>query len=149
MDQPTNIDITIKGTAVDVKRAALIAQKHLDLEEYDFNESAYALDGDLDLKMDHLGILDYCTPSENGIAEYEITQESYRCIEQEDIEAIANDMIKASPDVEFHISAVITVTYADGFDLCVDIDYTDGNMDVNVSEDYYDNWDEEEEFEDE
>ena len=38
----------------------------------------------------------------------------------------------------FDISAVITITYSEGYDLCVDIDYADGEMSVDTTEEYYD-----------
>ena len=60
---------------------------------------------------------------------------------------IAEDIIKVSSDVEVHISAVITVTYSEGYDLCVDVDYVDGELNMDISEAYYEDWDEEEEYE--
>lgn len=153
MDQPTNLEITIKGKGEDVKRAALVTQRRIDLNTMGFEESAYAFgDGsDFETKMDEaidlLGTYDY-SENEDGIAEYSTEQESYGCVEKDDILGIANDIIKVSPNVEIHISAVITITCEDGYDLCVDVDYVDGKMNVDSYEDYYDD-DDDEEWDDE
>ena len=68
---------------------------------------------------------------------------------------IADDIIVAFPNVEIHISAGITITYDDGYDLCVDVDYAEGEKNVNSYRSYYEgreedeDWDEEDEEEDE
>ena len=146
MDQPTKLQITITGNSNDVKRAALAAQRRVDLYTAGFDEKAYVFgDGsDFEEKMDDTVVVYDYTENEDGTAEYDADQESYACIEENDIVDIANEIVKTSPDVEFHISAVITVTYADGFDLCVDVDYVDGTMSVETREDYYEDF-----FEDE
>ena len=146
MDQPTNIEIVIKGQGKDVKRAALAAQRRIDLHTNGFNESAYVFgDGsDFEEKMDEiLGDYNY-NEHEDGTAEYTAEQESYACIWEEDITEIAQAIVDTSPDVEFHISAVITVTYAEGYDLCVDVDYVDGKKTVSTEEAYYEGFDEDE-----
>ena len=37
----------------------------------------------------------------------------------------------------------------EGYDLCVDVDYVDGEMTVDCSEEYYEGWEEDDEEEDE
>ena len=149
MDQPTNLEITITGKTEDVKKAALASQRRIDMETRGFEESAYAYgDGSdfkekLDEAIDILGSYGF-DEKDDGTAEYSTEQESYGCVEEENIKDIANDIIKVSPNVEFHIEAVITATYEDGYDLCVDVDYTGGKLTVNTSEEYYDEEDDEE-----
>ena len=53
-------------------------------------------------------------------------------------------MIETSPGVEFYMTAVITVTYYEGYDICIDAKYVNGKLDVNVSEEYYEGFDEDE-----
>lgn len=148
MDQATTIEITILGKQEDVKRAALAAQRRIDIGTNGFEENAYEYgDGSdfkskMDATVDILGSYNY-SEQEEGKAEYRSEQESYGCEEEEDIKAIVNDIIKTSPCVEVHLSAVITVTYDEGYDLCVDIDYVDGKMSVDSFEDYYDDDDDE------
>lgn len=148
MDQPTNLNITIKGKSADVKRGALAAQRRIDLDTKGFDESAYEYgDGSdfkekLDAAIDILGDYNF-VENEDGTAEFSTEQESYGCIEEDEIKDIANDIVKVSPDSEVHITAVITATYEDGYDLCVDIDYVDGEMNVDTSEEYYDDEDDE------
>ena len=142
MDQPTNLEITINGKTEDVKRAALASQRRIDLDTRGFTESAYIFgDGsDFKEKMDEAIVLGKYEFNEHGDgnAEYSTKQDSYGCIEEEDIKEIANDIIKVSPNVEFRIEAVITITYEDGYDLCVDAEYEGGKLTVNTSEEYYD-----------
>ncbi len=151
MDQPTHLDITVKGTSENVKRAALAIQKRIDFyaSNYNYTAGAYELNDDSDFNsvMDNLlGLEDYeYTEDDDGSAEYTTEQDSYELIEVEDIEGLAREIITNVPEVEFHISAVITITYADGFDLCVDIDYADGKMNMECSEEYYDNAEDEDE----
>ena len=148
MDQPTHIEIVIKGKAKDVQRAAFAAQRRIDVNTLGFNESAYVFDDDFDFaeKMDEI-ITEYSYNELNdGTAEYTIEQESYACIWEEDITEIAQAIIDISPNVEFHISAVITVTYAEGYDLCVDVDYVDGKKTVSTEEAYYEGWNEDEDW---
>lgn len=149
MDQPTHLDITIKGTSENVKRAALAIQRRIDFYASNYTAGAYELkdDSDFNSVMDKLLVLeDYeYTEGDDGSAEYTTEQDSYELIEVEDIEGLAREIITNVPEVEFHISAVLTITYADGFDLCVDIDYADGEMNVECSEEYYDNAEDEDE----
>ena len=150
MDQPTGIEIRIIGKSMDVKRAALAAQRRIDLDTRGFEEEKYIFgDGsDFEEKIEEaVGILgDYnFDDNEDGTAEYHTEQESYACIEEGDIKGIAEDIVKTSPDVEFHMTAVITVTEWEGYDVCVDADYVNGELNVDVSEEYYENFDEDEE----
>ena len=151
MDQPTKFEITITGNIEDVKGAALLAQKRLDNYADDLDDTC-ALDDDFESKLaDAIGIMgdfDF-TENEDGTAKYSTEQDNYDCVEQDDIEDIANDIVEEFPDVEFHISAVITITYEEGYDLCVDIDYADGEMSVDTSEDPYEDWDDEEDEDEE
>ena len=146
MDQPTNLNISIKGNVEDVKKAALAAQRRIDLNTRKFKENLYVYgDGsDFEKKMGELTVLD------SGTVRYTTEQKSYSCISEKDIKEIAQAIIDVSPNVEAHISAVITITFAEGYDLCVNIDCKDGKMDVDVFESPYDDedWDEEDEDED-
>lgn len=149
MDQPTNLKITITGKVEDVKRAALTSQRRIDLDTRGFVESAYIFgDGsDFKEKMDNAIVIGSCefNEFEDGKAEYSTEQDSYGCIYEDDIKEIANDIRKVSPNVEFHIEAVITITYEEGYDLCVDIEHVGGKLTVDTSEWFYDDDDEEEE----
>lgn len=143
MDQPTNLEITIKGKKEEVKRAALAAQRSIDFNTNGFEEEAYEYGDGLDFESkidDAIGMLgDYnYNESSDGTADYNTEQESYGCIEEDDIKRIANDIAKISPNVEAHISAVITITSEEGYDLCVYVDYVDRKMDVYSTEEYYD-----------
>lgn len=154
MDQPTNLEITIKGNSEDVMRAAIAAQRRIDLDTNGFEEGAFELGSvsDFEEKMsDAIGMLgDYkYNEKEDGVAEYTTEQESYGCVFEDDIRDIANEIIKVSPDVEAHISAVITITYEEGYDLCVDVDYEDGELSVSSSEEYYEDFDEEDDWDEE
>ena len=152
MDQPTSIEMTIKGQAEDVKRAALAAQRRIDIETKGFKESAYEYGDGSDFKtkmddvVDVLGDYEY-TENSDGTAVFSTEQESYGCIEERNIKEIADDIVKTSPNVEAHISAVITITYEEGYDLCVEADYVDGKLSVESSEEYYE-WDDEDDDED-
>ena len=143
MDQPTNLEIKITGKTEDVKRAALASQRRIDLDTSGFEETAYEFgDGsDFSEKMDEtvsvLGSYEFNEPGD-GTAEYSTTQDSYGCINEDDIREIANEIIKVSSNVEFRIEAVITITYEEGYDLCVDAEYVGGKLTVNTSEEYYD-----------
>ena len=123
-------------------------QKRIDIYEGNYEETSYEIDDDSDFNsvMDALPISGYYEYDENddGSAEYTTEQDNYALIEADDIEALAREVIHIVPSVEFHIEAVITVTFADGYDLCVDIDYVDGEMKVECSEEYYDNWENDE-----
>lgn len=89
MDQPTNLDITIKGKTTDVKRAALVAQRRIELNTLGFDEETYSFgDGsDFEEKIaDVIGLLgDYSfDENEDGTAKYYTEQDSYGCIEEEE-----------------------------------------------------------------
>lgn len=143
MNQATNIEIKIIGKGEEVKRAALAAQRRIDLDTKGFDENAYALgDGsDFEAKLDKainiLGSYNY-NESEDGIAEYKTDQESYGCDKKNDIVGIAKDIVKVSPNVEVHISSVITAYFDEGYELCVDVDYVDGKMNVDSCKEYFD-----------
>ena len=148
MDQPTNLEITIKGKAEDVKKAALAAQKRIDADTNGFDENAYVIDAvdDFEEILDEaIGMLgDYgCNELDDGTAEYHTEQESYGCIFEDDIMEIGKAIAAAAPDVEAHISAVITITYAEGYDLCVDVDYQGGELSMETLEEYYEGWEDE------
>lgn len=76
-------------------------------------------------------------------------QDNYVCLDEDEIKNIAKAIMKESPNVEAHISAVITITYSEGYDLCVDVDYVDGKMSVDTSEEYYEDFEDEDEDEEE
>ena len=143
MDQPTHIEITIKGTKENVKRAALSAQRRMDRDTRGFKEKDYVLGSGSSLeKMIEKAIDD----TEENQAVLNMEDESYSCIWEEDITDIAKEIIKTAPEVEFQISAVITITYAEGYDLCVDISYVDGEMNEDTYEAYYEGWEDEEDW---
>ena len=149
MDQSTILKIKITGKKEEVKRAALASQRRIALDTRGFEESAYFFgDGsDFKVKMDEAIFFGNYEFNEHGDgnAEYSTEQESYGCTEEDDIKEIANDIRKVSPNVEFHIEAVITITYEEGYDLCVDIEHVGGKLTVDTSEWFYDDDDEEEE----
>ena len=154
MDEPTRLEITIRGNELEVKRAALVAQRRVELDTNGFKEEMFVFgDGsDAEEKIKKaVGFGDFkFTKKEDGTVEYETEQESYGLIWQEDVEAIAEDIKKVSPNVEARISAVITTTSTDGYDLCVEVEYKNENIKVDVTEDYYEDEDlDEEEEEDE
>lgn len=142
MDLSTILKIKITGKTEEVKRAALASQRRIALDTRGFEESAYFFgDGsDFKVKMDKAIFLGNYEFNEHGDgnAEYSTEQESYGCTEKDDIKDIANDIIKVSSNVEFHIDALITITYEEGYDLCVDVEYGGGRLTVNSSEKYYD-----------
>ena len=154
MDQPTNIKIEIKGNKEEVKKAAFVMQRRIDKDSRNFNESNYVFDDSIDFeqKMKNLigalGSQSY-NENENGTAVYTSEQESYGCLLGDDIKEIGEDVEKASLDVEVHISAVLTVTCSEGYDLCVDVDYVDGQMKVNITEEYYEDEEDDEDWDDE
>lgn len=79
--------------------------------------------------------------------EYYSEQESYACIWEDDILDIPRVISEIAPTVKAHVSAVITITYTEGYDLCVDADCADGNVKAVIFEDhegYYDDDDDEE-----
>ena len=148
MDQATNLEIKIIGQSMDVKRGALAAQRRIDLDTKGFDENAYTFgDGsDFETKMDEaVGILGNYNFSENddGTTSFSIEQESYACVEEEDIVDIVNNIINVSPNVEIHIAAVITIH---DNDLYVDIDYVNGELNVDSYEGD-DDWEDEEDDE--
>ena len=153
MDQPTSLDITIRGKSIDVKRAALAAQRRIDLDTRGFKKEKYIFGDGLDFeeKIKDTVYGDYSlNENENGTAKYQTEQTSWACIYREDIKEIADDIVKTSPDVELHMTAVITMTYEEGYDLCLDVDYVNGEMHTNVSKKYYEDFDEEyEDFDEE
>jgi hypothetical protein len=142
MDLSTILKIKITGKKEEVKRAALASQRRIALDTRGFEESAYFFgDGsDFKVKMDEAIFFGNYEFNEHGDgnAEYSTEQESYGCTEEDDIKEIANDIIKVSSNVEFHIYALITITYEEGYDLCVDVGYEGGKLTVNTSEKYYD-----------
>ena len=154
MDQPTNLNITIKGKSDDVKRSALIAQRRIDLDTRGFKEEAYVFGDGINFETKIKGTVGISgdwdfnfEEAEDGTAVFTTEQESYGCIEEEDIVEIAKDIIKDLPDVEIHISACITIY--DECDVCVDVDYVNGELKVDTSEEYYDDEEDDEDYEDE
>jgi len=98
MDQPTRIEMKIKGNALEVKRAANAAERRIDLYTSGFEAQTYAFgDGsDFEKRMDGIfGLFGSYTLKEleNGDAEWDSEQESYGCISEEDIREIAEEMI--------------------------------------------------------
>ena len=151
MDEPTKLEITIRGNELEVKRAALVAQRRVELDTNGFKEEMFVFGDGSDVeeklrKVIFLGNFKF-TKKEDGVVEYETEQESYGLIWQEDVEAIAEDIKKATPSVEAKISAVITATSTDGYDLCVDVEYKNEEINVDVTEDYFEDEDIDEEDE--
>ena len=141
MDQPTNIKITIKGKKEDVKLAALSAERRIDLETRGFKESEYVMGSELEK------LIEKTIYFEGDKAVCDIEEESYACIYDSDITDIAEEIIKVAPEVEFQIAATITITFSEGYDLCVDISYVNGEMNEEIFEEYYEGWEDEDEWE--
>ena len=97
---------------------------------------------------DIVDLLCNCSFDDNGdgTAVYETDQERYGCVEEKDIKSIAEDIVKATPLVEFHISAIMSDEFEDG-EQCIEIDYANGQMDIKISEDAYEEWDDEDDEE--
>ena len=59
MDQPTYLNIVIRGTETDVKKAALAAMRRVNLETRGFNESLYAWADGMDFheRMDQIFVV--------------------------------------------------------------------------------------------
>lgn len=150
MDQPTNLEITIKGDVEAVKNAAIAMQKSIESTTRGFDENSFVVSAERDFEtimsdsIDILGSYDF-DENGDGTAEFSTEQESYGCIEEGDIKNIAKAIIAVAPTVEAHITAVITITYSEGYDLCVEVDCADGKMKVETSEEYYEDWDDEDE----
>ena len=148
MDQPTYLNIVIRGTETDVKKAALAAMRRVNLETRGFNESLYAWADGMDFheRMDQifvvLGKYDLRQIDDHTF-EFTSMQDSYACFYQEDITSIAEAILAVTPDLEFHIVAEITITAFDGFYTDVMIDYVDGELKTDVQEMYFDDYDEE------
>lgn len=147
MDQPTNLAITIKGASEAVRNAAVAMQKSIAGTTSGFDENVFIVSRNFDAIMkDSIGILgnyDYCE-NEDGTAQFGTEQESYGCIEESDVRNIAKAIIESSQTVKAHISAVITATYGEGYDLCVEIDCADGKMKVETTKEYYEDWENDE-----
>ena len=136
MDQPTYLKLHITGAEQSVVKAANAAARIIEQD----SPRKYFEGRVQDLLKYGLRI----TGDSN--AEFSVDMDDcYWAIYEEDISTIADTIVQASPDVKFHLSARITMTYEEGYDLCVDIDYADGEMNVDTSEDFY----EDDEYEDE
>lgn len=140
MDQPTSLELHIIGTEPNVTQAANAAARLIQQD----SPSEYFENRVNDMLENH-----FHTTKDSNMVEFSVEEECYWAIYEEDISAIADAIAQASPDVKFHLSACITMTYEEGYDLCVDIDYADGKMSVDVSEDFYDDEEDEDEDEDE
>ena len=138
MAQPTYLNLCITGTERAVAQAANAAARIIQQDsppKYFENRVKGMLEANFKATTD------------SNAAEFSVREECYWAIYEEDISTIADAIVQASPDVKFHLSARITMTYEEGYDLCVDIDYADGEMSTDISEDPYE--DEEDEDEDE
>lgn len=149
MDQPTYLAITIKGRESNVKRAAIAANRRINIDTKGFEEKDYVFN-EVSFEQqieDIYGVFGSYELNQisDDLWKFEAEQDSYGCIAENDIKEIAEEISKCSPDVEYHISARITITYDDGYDLCVDIDSVNGEMKVESYEDYYDEEDDDEE----
>jgi len=140
MDQPTNLNLRITGTEQNVMKAANAAARIIKKD----SPSEY-----FEARVKNMLENNFKTTGDSDMAEFSVMEECYWAIYEEDISAIADAIVEASPDVKFHLSACITITYEEGYDLCVDIDYADGEMTKDVSEEYYEDEEEEDEEEDE
>ena len=155
MDQPTTIEIRIKGDELDVKRAVLKAMARIDRDTRGFDASNYVFGDGSDFEEQMKKTL--CVlgnyrihPIENSQIEFKSVQESYGCDSDSDIKGIADAMIGVSPNVEFHIAATITADAFDGYDTYVDINYLNGELKCDVKEYHFDDeFDDEDEDEDE
>ena len=126
MDQPTYLDLRITGTEQNVAQAANAAVRVIEQDsppEF-FEKRVKAL-----LEYDVL---------DSNTAEYLLYKTCYWAFDEFDVDEIADAIIQASPDVEFHLSARITITCYEGYDTYVDINYVSGEktMDVRYDEFY-------------
>jgi hypothetical protein len=129
MDQPTNLELRITGTEQSVAPAAEAAARIIAKDspsEYFEQRVQNMLEGNIKATADP------------DIVAFALNRESYWAVAEEDISAIADEIIQASPEVTLHLSARITMTYEEGYDTCVDINYASGERTVNVSYDEYD-----------
>lgn len=129
MDQPTNLELRITGTEQSVAPAAEAAARIIAKDspsEYFEQRVKNMLEGTIKATADP------------DIVAFALNRESYWAVAEEDISAIADAIIQASPEVTLHLSARITMTYEEGYDTCVDINYASGERTVNVSYDEYD-----------
>lgn len=139
MDQPTNLKLHISGTEQNVSQAANAAVRIINQDcrrQYFESRVKDMLENPFNFKKS----------DDSNIVEFSLDVECYWAFEEADISQIANAIIQASPDVKFHLFAQITMTYWDGYDTCVDINYSSGQTTVNVS---YDEYDDDEEDDDE
>jgi len=142
MDQPTYLEMTIKGNELDVKCASIAANRRIARDTIGFDENEYvfierSFSAQIEKIYSSLGSYEF-SQVEGDKWEFKAQQDSYGCIEEDDIKEIAEEIIQSSPNVEFHLSAVITTYNEDGYDLCVEIDFVNGEINVNTSEDYFD-----------
>ncbi len=159
MDQPTTITIEILGKTADVKRAALTSKRCIDWNKHGFKEEDYQFYDSPDFaerlkqlhdddygsfelssgeNIDRKLLPDGAAGDADDFCVSSSEQQSYSCVAYEDIEAVAEQMVRVSPDVEFHIVAVITITNFDGYDLLVHADYKDKQLKVYSEEEYFD-----------
>ena len=138
------IVINIKGQSEDVKRAALAAQRMIDLR-YGADENDYAYSEDLDFKSKIDEIInergDWSYSDNEGIAEYNTDQDHFGGILPENVEAIADGIIKTAPNVTFHIVSTLYSAYSavdedrDGENIYTGIDYVDEKKTVKKYKD--------------
>ena len=129
MDQPTYLELHITGTEQNVAQAANFAARIINQNsprEYFEYRVKNMLENNLKNTID------------SEVVEFSLNTESYWAIYEEDISQIANAIIQASSDVKFHLFARITMTYCEGYDTCVDINYASGKITIDVSYDEYD-----------
>lgn len=129
MDQPTYLKLHITGTEQSVTQAADSAARVINQNsprEYFENRVKNMLEHNFKKNVD------------SNMVEFLLNEDCYWAIYEEDISQIAAAIIQASPDVNFHLFARITMTYCEGYDTCVDINYASGETTINVLYDEYD-----------
>ena len=129
MDQPTYLELHITGTEKNVTRAADSAARVINQNsprEYFETRVKNMLERNFKKNVD------------SNIVEFSVNEDCYWAVYEEDISQIADVIIQASPDVNFHLFARITMTYCEGYDTCVDINYASGETTIDVSYDEYD-----------
>ena len=124
MDQPTYLNLHITGNKQNVIQAANAAARIIQKDsprEYFENRVKDMLECNFKIM------------TESNIAEFSVNEECYWAIYEEDISEIADTIIKASPDVKFHLFARITINYCEGYETCVNINYASGETSIDVT----------------
>ena len=148
MDQPTYLDLRITGTEQDVTQAAVAAirctkQYHKpEYVEYFVNKLlGHDSNTSTDSEPSEFLFCDLCVlrPStDTNPAEFTFRDLCNWAFDEFDVDEIADAVIQASSDVELHLSARITISWYDGYDTHVYINYVSGEKTMDVVYDEFD-----------